>query len=276
MSVRIKLRIIGSAMVLLIFLITTMASGSSATVVWSENFNKGTINDWTVQIGSFDTSDSTLRVTNGETCEKSSCPIAFIYHNSTLSVGTWTFDIFVVPTERCMISFMRDCCSLQLGESNVAGYSILFDEGRVKLVRHCGNSTIMLSSYVGSENSATWNHVVITRDTRNDLEIFIDGNLRLQTRDSNVCESGFFSWMIDVDLDTDLHSAIDNIIVSDSLPISEEITSEQESVFEDNEDEIIPVAPPVVAGFEALLFCVALPPAIMTTAAWRKAKNKFG
>jgi hypothetical protein len=74
-------------MVLLCFSLF-MAFPSKADVVWSDNFDDGNYDGWYIWNGTFSAMDHTLEPVPGDN-------MYFISHFSTVSNGTWSFDVLV-------------------------------------------------------------------------------------------------------------------------------------------------------------------------------------
>jgi hypothetical protein len=71
----------------------------NAEIVWSDDFDDGTYDGWTVGEGSFSASEYMLEAT-GEFPNN-------IYHESSVITGTWSFDVLIEtpPSGYCLVIF---------------------------------------------------------------------------------------------------------------------------------------------------------------------------
>ncbi|MFW9847197.1 MAG: hypothetical protein ACFFD6_10640, partial [Candidatus Thorarchaeota archaeon] len=90
--------------VLVIALMTLLVSTrASAAIVWSDNFNDGNYNDWTVDGGGFTAANGYLECTESGTGQSSR-----IHYNSTVNFGSWSFDFFYTRPGAIWVSFWGD------------------------------------------------------------------------------------------------------------------------------------------------------------------------
>jgi len=68
----------------------------SADEVWSDDFQDGDYDNWTIQKGTWTAEDNYLKTTDK----------GGIYHPSTTTVGTWSFDAYVAPVPSDDFSFV--------------------------------------------------------------------------------------------------------------------------------------------------------------------------
>ncbi|MHA2140046.1 MAG: hypothetical protein ACXADC_02645 [Candidatus Thorarchaeota archaeon] len=269
-----KIRSLLLALGVLVLLLAVTMPKADATVVWTENFNEIVATEWTVQKGSFSVLDNTMRVSEGELLESMNRSVAYAYRNSSILVGTWCFDVFVVPSEIVTISFMRDCFGLQIESNCVEGYSLVFDKIGVKLLKHSLVNSITLAVYVDIEEDSRWYHVIVTRDADGCLLVYLDGVQRLKSCDLAVEEARYFSLLVTVDPNQDTHSAIDNIIVTDSVPSQSPATTTTTTGAGLESDASIEMTP-ILPRFELIMLCAALPAVIMAAFGWSKARQKL-
>ncbi|MFW9944805.1 MAG: hypothetical protein ACFFB7_07395, partial [Candidatus Sifarchaeia archaeon] len=100
MKIRFRTRAgtITAVLLALLLLVTSAATPSNATEIWSDDFEDGDYEGW-VTPSSYTASEGVLRAHR---------PSALIYRESTVSTGTWRFDLFhVLPcVENTYIFFM--------------------------------------------------------------------------------------------------------------------------------------------------------------------------
>ena len=72
-------------MTLFVYCLLALPLVSKGTVIWADNFNDGNYNGWAVYGGQFIVSSGILQITGTED--------GMIYRNSTVAVGTWSWDM---------------------------------------------------------------------------------------------------------------------------------------------------------------------------------------
>ncbi len=86
-----------AVVIILVLCISVCTTTTSAAVVWSDNFDDG-LDDWTIFAhsnpgnltkieGNFTDADDTLKVLDDD--------LNYAWHNSTVNVGTWSFDMYI-------------------------------------------------------------------------------------------------------------------------------------------------------------------------------------
>ena len=79
----------------LVFVVSLFPQSAAAVPVWSDDFDNGNYNGWTVKTGTFSCADLTLAGTYDSTPEGDSMRFDNeIWINSTVSYGTWSFDLY--------------------------------------------------------------------------------------------------------------------------------------------------------------------------------------
>ena len=87
-----------AGLTILALCISVCTTTANAAVIWEDNFNDGILDDWTLfkyedlttsvkKPGNFSAADFTLKVLDDD--------MNFARYNSTVNVGTWSFDMFV-------------------------------------------------------------------------------------------------------------------------------------------------------------------------------------
>ena len=185
-----------------LFLTTTQLNGqahSTATVVWSDDFEDGDISDWTLAIGSFSVADGTLRGTDSANA---------ISHASTTAYGTWTFDIEIVGFSSVYVNILA-------GEISGSGistscYCLNINQFDMELLESTNYQNTQLDSYDPVESLEGWLHIEIVRDTSGQFTISINGTQQMSATDTTHSVSTYFVYYCNDDC------AIDNIVIDES------------------------------------------------------------
>ena len=83
---------VGFVLVGVLLLVAFIPIPAYAAEVWSDDFDDGNYDDWTVTEGEFTCADGYLEVT--EHTGGTAGSWSGIYRNSTVTSGTWSFDYF--------------------------------------------------------------------------------------------------------------------------------------------------------------------------------------
>lgn len=203
---------------------------SVASVVWSDNFNDGNYDGWTVYginsykygrsvrtEGSFSAADGTLRATGEPTDEGNLWN--YIEHPSTVAWGTWSFDVYITdtPGHHFYVWFMiNDWASFPL---SAYGYDIALFRREYALWKRAGDlawgGTIVLDSVrIGLDQVYGWKHIDVTRDADGQFFVYINGTLLLEKVDTEITTSTHFRF------GTEAGPALDNVVVSNTVDIT--------------------------------------------------------
>ena len=198
-----------SCIVLLIFLGLTFLStlqhegmmGCRAAVVWNDNFNDADYNGWTLELGSFNAVDGSLRgvdVTNA------------IRHDTATTTGTWSFDVQIVPQSSAYITLFAQVVSAGIADDC---YTIRINQFGIDL----RESTDWTNTYLDQASFADpingWQQLDVTRDGSGQFYVFINGTQRLEgTGTSHDTATYFVLYCTNT-------AAFDNIVVSDTIDI---------------------------------------------------------
>jgi hypothetical protein len=194
--------------VLLIFFIQPILC--NAAVVWSDDFDDGNYDGWTVADGSFSASEFMLEAT-GDFPNN-------IYHESTVITGTWSFDILVETTigGYCLV-FLNGKDYSWLGDSfgNGPGNSFILRLRSNQLVLHKftgGGLGASMGSYTHDSNFDGGFHFDITINSDGKTFVYLDEEEVIESLNiGNFETSEYFHLMIPQGI------AFDNITVSDTL-----------------------------------------------------------
>ena len=199
-----------------------------ATEVWSDNFDDGNYDGWTIHHGDITAEEFVLAANTSLNFQDYSGGVDVsdfdrISHDSSTSIGTWSFDI----------SFNR---TMAQGTSYVHGWGIV----EIYFIANTTDTTVMsgMSISIHSRDSAwsfvlatleggvytdnkifafgsgtffelKWTHVEITRYSSGLVQAFINGTKRLELTDTEVESSEYLVYS------SARPSAIDNVIVDD-------------------------------------------------------------
>ncbi|MFX0078261.1 MAG: hypothetical protein ACFE8O_03390 [Candidatus Hermodarchaeota archaeon] len=209
----------------LVILLAMQTPTSTAAVGWSDDFNDGNYDGWTVEEGSFTAVGNSLNTTGTSTDNS-------ISHNSTAAFGFWSFDIYINESEgslyepRWSSAFIRvgawpgdpDAYVLEIWSDETAVLQILrlvrVDAGELGPV--LADDTTSISSIHG------WQAVNITRSLAGEFEVFLNGTSYLQCTDLTYTTSEYFV------LAMTKNSMFDDLVVSETeihplLPIPMEL-----------------------------------------------------
>ena len=185
--------------VVLLLSLTLFPRESSAAVVWSDNFDTSTLNNWTVLSGGWTAENGYLECTENAT---GPYDLSIIEHNSSVNTGTWSFDFRINAMSWKLDFYVNESALFYLG---VEG-----SFGAIQLQRNAE----VLASWDGSI-SGDWHHCDVTLDETFLINVFLDGThiIRYRTLDPHLdCE--VFQPTSRGD-----GNAFDNIMVSDTIDV---------------------------------------------------------
>ncbi|MHA2311591.1 MAG: hypothetical protein ACXADF_08840 [Candidatus Thorarchaeota archaeon] len=221
--------------ILAIALIMLMTLDASATVVWSDDFNDGNYNGWTIERGGFSASNGYLECTVSGTGK-----VAKIVHDSTVGAGTWSFDFFYVIPGAIWVLFWGDDTSIATGTI----FNIQIYDDLVLLNKN--NQELGAWSY-GSPLTVGWTHVEVTMDDSFNIDVYVNGTHRIHsaTLDPLVTCLYFVVAM------NQIGQAVDNIVVSEQE--ATETTTTPTTISTPTTTPTIPSMPPVPMEMIALV-----------------------
>ena len=198
------------AVIFMALVLSVVTTQSSAAVVWSDNFDDGNYDGWTLESGGYTCSEGYLE------CTEDTVYAGFseIYRSSSVSVGTWSFDFYYAVSSHLRVYYWTD----EAGISHGSNFFIQMDGARIMLRRYTEGGTSALNldqwapegSYVGK-----WNHVDVTMDESFVTNVFVNGTHRIHyTSVSPEAECAFFIVAMN-----NIGDAIDNIVVSDTIDL---------------------------------------------------------
>jgi hypothetical protein len=189
----------------------------SADVVWSDNFNDGNYDGWTIYgynftyypptpaDGEFSAADNTLKATG---------PVYnYAAHPSSVAYGNWSFSLHVVdtPTPHLIVFFLSSDFSQFL--SGINGYSlVVYMDGTFRLMRHDGMPPLVeVGSYEAPGEISGWQDIIVTRNDSGQFCVYINGTVRIEEEDSTYTTSDDFCFA------AESGPAIENVVISDPI-----------------------------------------------------------
>lgn len=231
------LRIITALIFLMMF--ATQPLLCNAAVVWSDDFDDGNHDGWTVKEGEFSATNHVLEITNAEVYN-------LIYHESSVVVGTWSFDMRVgESTWSNTFAFMAS--NLWLGTFGTEefwffedGYYLTFGRDPIrftfaKFQDGTGLDWATSYAYIPLAGASGWQHIDITRNNAGEMHIYINGTLRIQVNDTDISTSEFVCFH---GRGVEGHNiALDNMSVSDTIDITPTTTTTTDTTTETTTEE---------------------------------------
>jgi len=192
----------------------------SAEEVWSDDFNDGDYDGWTIYgynftffpptpaDGNFSAADNTLKATG---------PVYnYAAHPSSVAYGTWSFNVHVAhtPMDYLIIFFLVSDFSQFL--SGITGYSMIVNmDGTFELKRHDGMPPVpTIGSYDAPGELSGLQDIRVTRSDSGQFRVHINGTLQMEEEDSTYTTSEDFCFA------SESGQAIDNVVVSDTIDVT--------------------------------------------------------
>jgi hypothetical protein len=190
-----------------------------ADVVWSDDFDDGDYDNWAVQTGTWGAEEKYLTNTK----------LGSIYHPSSISVGTWSFDTYAYPVPSWDFSFFfmidKPLHYPIQGSTEFYAYFIsiyVFDDGSTSTIDLrrtaglvSGTMETLVEYEVGRDLSHKWIHVDITRESDGRIKVYLNKELVIDYVDTLITESNYFLFL------SEPGPAIDNIVVKDVVETPE-------------------------------------------------------
>ncbi|MFX1415821.1 MAG: hypothetical protein ACFFC0_03365 [Promethearchaeota archaeon] len=217
---------------IILFLVVSAQIGpSAATVQWSDDFADGNYDGWNVVSAEWSAADNLLEVVDGTPVGCDLCVIpGIIYHESTVTSGTWSFDIEydLNSTEEAAVPkffFMSSdpenwngyCVEIQpvvSGESTLAAFRLLRGTTTPGVV---GTDYTILGSFDVDEGDTGNKHIDVTRAASGQITVYIDGVQAIQATDTVIdAESCEFFVVF-----SNNEWTIDNVVVDDAITVGQ-------------------------------------------------------
>ena len=206
-------KIVGLAILFLLCLVGYTPLGCRGAVVWSDDFNDGDYNGWTIyeDASNWSAASNYLQldqVSNG-----------MITHPSTVAYGTWSFDYKVNETgfDGFTVVFISNDIN-EVGTSSWIGHWLRFSVAYTTEGRGTAVSLRYYNYSVGDTETdsaedqiplAGWHHIEVTRTTAGLFSVYHNGSLIMQGENTDMTTSELFVF-------TGNHlDMFDNVVVSD-------------------------------------------------------------
>jgi len=182
-----------------------------ATEVWSDDFTHPSLNDWTITMGEYIVMDGRLTCTEISDDHE----LGVIYHPSTVTNGTWSFD-YVLESGGMYVVLMTDDATGRL-----RGWKTLLfiNPYRIQVCIHQSGTTWPPSPLSEWEFDGTFNcltEIDVTIDLDWKLQLFVNGTHRLsQSLFTTSRTLEYFG----IGCEFGVGNSIDNVVVSDSIDV---------------------------------------------------------
>jgi hypothetical protein len=159
----------------------------SSLTYWTDDFNDGNYDGWTVTRGALDATDGVLRGTT--------TTWNWIYHNSTRNNGSWSFDVYYAGFDGFNVWFM--CNRLDPGNyyRTWDGYFIQITEytgGTIQLKRDWDGVQTTLDSYDPPGSLDGWWNIEVDRTIDGWITVRVNGTEQMEVYDDKWDSSQYF------------------------------------------------------------------------------------
>jgi hypothetical protein len=206
-----------AVLAMFVLCISVCTNNAHADEVWRDDF-EGPLEDWTIFAypshtdvvkieGNFSTADGTLKVLDDD--------INTARHNSTVNIGTWSFDMFVPDDDEgfLRVEFMSNGASLDiLGNMSWVAVSAWLDEaGRGFYVLYGFGSGRTVHQHITDIPLQGWHHIDVSRNSSGYFKVYFNETLKANFTNPSVTSSTY----LQVVCDDVSGGAIDNLVVDD-------------------------------------------------------------
>ncbi len=248
---------------ILLMILFYSPSTCDATMVWSDNFNDGNHDGWTVTginmtvvpsvlvDGDYSVDDDLLRATG----EGGGWIWNLASHASTVATGTWSFDIdspevepglthfyvFFMSADTDFVDGIPDGYAFKVEMTLYLGFR------GFELEKFTDGDSQQLAQYQTNQDVLGGYHIDITRDSSGQFNIWINGTHRMATQDQSITSSEYFRFS------TPAGPAIDNIEVYDSIEFDTSTTAASTTPTSPGMDLTIPL---IVVGIGVVVVVI--------------------
>jgi len=184
-------------------------------VVWSDNFDDGDYDGWSVTSGMFLAETNTLKAVSEGSIERYqsiSEGSNVVVHPSTVTTGTWSFDVYVTGDGGGEILFMMvpgRTYMIDITSDNI----YLWRRGIDEEGRRVGG--VMLHfPYIVRDPFSGWQHIDITREGNGRIRVYHGGKWATGAYDTLLTTSQSFVYIA-----PSSGMALDNIVVSNTIDV---------------------------------------------------------
>jgi hypothetical protein len=186
-----------------------------AATVWSDTFDDGDYDGWTVTYGSYSCTDHSLISTQYSSA---------INRSSSVMVGTWSFDLLLIDSGTSGVHICFYCESFVFYP--ITGYDLKVSRNGFELMYWLDYYDDSIGEYFPPFVMAGWQHIDITRDETGLIRVYINSTLRIETVDNRIPSSNYFHLL------SNPGEGLDNIVVSDSVDITPTSATNPGGLFE--------------------------------------------
>jgi len=197
-----------TGLVIGLIFVFSLFSQSAAAVVWSDNFDDGNYDGWTVTEGAFDVIDGCLvQVSDGDLGHS-------IWHESSQVVGTWSLDVFFgkdIPDTLGLPS-----TSIEFMGNGTDSYTVSIGDLGIKFsIRGYPLSYVEIGNY-----THTWTHIDITRNSTGGFHVYVNATSTTAEPILTVVDTTYsYSERFVIGIGYQDEARIDNIVVDDEILI---------------------------------------------------------
>jgi len=226
-STCVRARIIVSILVMLLFVSLSLTTPAKASVLWSDNFDDGNLNGWTISGSSFfnygystlsegnlSAADGTLRATGAPWGVED---YNFASHPAMTTTGTWSWDLYFNPGGTiagymCHVYFINEPALKPPLDWNGYGFDISNrgDVHSFSFENGLGADLNMHESFF-DPHPGSWTHFDVTHDSNGRWCIYVNGTLNLDIVDKKYSDFSYFWFSLQPG------PAIDNVVISDTI-----------------------------------------------------------
>jgi hypothetical protein len=229
-------RLLVSGLLVLLFASMIFITPSRASVVWSDNFDDGNLDGWTISgasyyarkngsikaEGNFSAADKTLRAT-GRPIRHA---FSFATHPTMTTTGTWSWDLYFNPEGTINLDTgiinLIDKPIMELPFDFNGHEIIITDLGGIDFRRfENGSVNDLFPKGAFKAHPGSWTHIDLTHDSNGRWCLYANGTLALDVVDKYFSDFSYFGFWLQPG------PAIDNVVVSDTInipPVSMKVT----------------------------------------------------
>jgi hypothetical protein len=159
------------------------------SIVWSDDFEDGEMEDW-----GQDLNPGTFFFVEEGVLHAGPDRAGDIYHESNVSIGTWSFDVFF-PTDESSYSYtITFCVSCDQDYSTGVGFETMVMNNTAASVVILDDGVLSRENEVFLGNKLSgWNHYDVTRDELGNTKVYLNEGLILEYSDElNISPQYFY------------------------------------------------------------------------------------
>jgi len=194
---------------------------STATVVWSDDFNDRIYDGWTVTQGGWTETNRILESVYDDDFRT----YAIIYHDSSTTVGTWSFDYKLFGGGTYVYTTILFMANGTDPPFDYYGYGLRIRESSVYFVKSYGDQNRAYPLVDGTayfdDACGTWTHFDITRNSTGGFHVYINATSTEEEPAFSVVDTEYdYSERFVIYHRGTNDACIDNLVVSDTIDIT--------------------------------------------------------